>query len=1132
MAFCAAAELSVYEEDDIIEHDDILHADAAWISDDENEEHEEELQNDSERLQIGRQAYQPDGTLIDWSQPVTTNFTLDGPIDAHVIPNEEDKGIDGETNTIKLLKYHQRMGHISFTRLQTMAKMGLIPRELRNCPIPACSACIYGKQTRKPWRTKHKKNHQSTPIILQPGDVVSVDQMQSPTPGLIAQMTGKLTSMRYRYATIYVDQASRLGFIYLQKSADAKETLEGKALFEKYAQDRGITIKRYHADNGIFKAHAWVNDCQARNQGLTFAGVNAHHQNGIAEKRIRDLQELARTQMIFAKRRWPKAIEVHLWPYALRMANQILNETPLPKDPTHRSSTQIFTSSLVDHNPKHFKPFGCPVYVLDESLQSSGGIHGKWKDRSRVGVYLGQSPKHNRNVALVLSLETGLVSPQFHVEFDEGFHTVKQEEKWQSRWQERAGFITATASQNSTNENPNKRSLASTTIEDHKPEERIKRSKENNDNQRDRIEKELSNQREQEPATSTATTTEEHQKQPLPERMEIAIQLPTQEGAYTRYGRRVKPNPKYAEAAERLIVEASITEAKNMKTDVTGEIMCFKAIAPTEEADKHPLQCWKVLADPDTMYHHQAMKEPDADKFLIAMKKEVEDQYQNGNFTIIPKSQLPKGATVLPAVWQMRRKRDIKTREIKKYKARLNIDGSKMRPGKHYDINQTYAPVASWNSIRLLLTMTVVHNWKTRQLDYVLAFPQAPVDREIYMNVPKGFEIEGGDEEYVLQLHKNVYGQKQAGRVWNDYLRTKLVKIGFVQSKYDECVYFRGSVMYVLYTDDSILAGPNDKDIEQAIEDIKSAGLNITVEGDLQDFLGVNIERRSDGTIHLTQPHLIDQILNDLRLDQENVAIKTTPARSSSILRTYPESKPFDGHFNYRSVIGKLNYLERGSRPDIAYIVHQCARFASDPKVEHGAALKWLGRYLKGTRNKGMILKPKQELDLEVYVDADFAGNWNQEEAEKRDTARSRHGYIITYAGVPISWKSQLQGEICLSSTESEYTGLSHALREAIPIMETLKEMKQLGFPIQTSKSKVHCRVFEDNSGALEMAKIHKYRPRTKHICTKLHHFRDYVMRGDISIHPIDTKMQPADFLTKPLNEDTLKVHRRTIMGW
>ena len=114
-----------------------------------------------------------------------------------------------------------------------------------------------------------------------------------------------------------------------------------------------------------------------------------------------------------------------------------------------------------------------------------------------------------------------------------------------------------------------------------------------------------------------------------------------------------------------------------------------------------------------------------------------------------------------------------------------------------------------------------MHGWKTTQIDYVLAFPQAPVERDIYMEIPRGFQL--ADEslnprDYVLRLHRNVYGQKQAGRVWNKYLVNKLVnEAGFKQSKVDKCVFYRGSVMYVLYTDDSILAGPNQEEIDDAI---------------------------------------------------------------------------------------------------------------------------------------------------------------------------------------------------------------------------------------------------------------------------------------------------------------------------
>ena len=204
----------------------------------------------------------------------------------------------------------------------------------------------------------------------------------------------------------------------------------------------------------------------------------------------------------------------------------------------------------------------------------------------------------------------------------------------------------------------------------------------------------------------------------------------------------------------------------------------------------------------------------------------------------------------------------------------------------------------------------------------------------------------------------------------------------------------------------------------------------------------------------------------------------------------------------------------------------------SSPKQQHGEAVKWLGRYLLATRTKGTILRPQLDKDLEIYVDADFSGNYDCMDTESRDTARSRHGYIIMYKGCPLNWKSQLQTEICLSSTESEYTGLSHALREVIPQMQLMHEMKLQGFPITSTTPKVKCKVFEDNSGALEMATTHKYRPRTKHLNVKLHHFRDYVSRGDITIHKIDTQSQLSDYLTKPVNEDILIKLRTIVMGW
>jgi hypothetical protein len=125
-----------------------------------------------------------------------------------------------------------------------------------------------------------------------------------------------------------------------------------------------------------------------------------------------------------------------------------------------------------------------------------------------------------------------------------------------------------------------------------------------------------------------------------------------------------------------------------------------------------------------------------------------------------------------------------------------------------------------------------------------------------------------------------------------------------------------------------------------------------------------------------------------------------------------------------------------------------------------------------------------------------------------------------------------LAGEISLSSTKAEYTGLSYALREAIPLMELLCEIQQQGMPVTDNHAKVYCKVFEDNSGTLEMVKVFKFRPRAKHLNVELHHFCSYIKSGQISNHAISTTEQLADYLTKPVNATTLQYLRKLVMGW
>jgi Reverse transcriptase (RNA-dependent DNA polymerase) len=292
------------------------------------------------------------------------------------------------------------------------------------------------------------------------------------------------------------------------------------------------------------------------------------------------------------------------------------------------------------------------------------------------------------------------------------------------------------------------------------------------------------------------------------------------------------------------------------------------------------------------------------------------------------------------------------------------------------------------------------------------------------MDLPKGFSVGDTNKNHVLKLIRNIYGQKQAGRVWNDYLMEGLKSIGFTQSQYDMCLLWRDLCVLVIYTDDTIVTGPDEAKVKQVIKDIASK-FTITSSEGVEDFLGVNTAiNPQKGEIKFSQPQLIRSIINDLGLDEKSKTHKT-PALSNVVLHAHEDSPCHIEPWSYRAVIGKLNFLEKSSRPDISYAVHQCSRFCECPKIEHTAAVKRIGRYLLSSMDQGITCLPNDN-SLVVLSDASFLGEWVREIApDDPITARSRTGYVILYGTCPVSWSSKLQTEIAHSATEAEYVALS-----------------------------------------------------------------------------------------------------------
>jgi hypothetical protein len=284
----------------------------------------------------------------------------------------------------------------------------------------------------------------------------------------------------------------------------------------------------------------------------------------------------------------------------------------------------------------------------------------------------------------------------------------------------------------------------------------------------------------------------------------------------------------------------------------------------------------------------------------------------------------------------MRRKRDFTTNEIKSHKAQLNLHGGKQINGMKYI--ETYAPVVTWFSVRLMIIFGIIFCWALCQDDFVMAYPQAPIETDIYMELPQGIQTKhGNSKDHVLKLEKNIYSQKQAGRIWNSFLVDKLMSLGFTPSLIDNCVFFHDDIIFMVYADDGIFLSNDNSKLQDAIKEIQDSGLNIEDQGHPADYVDVNIKKLRDGSYKFTQHALIDAIIDDVGL--KDAKVKPVPVKVSLKLHVFKDEPPFSLDFNYRSAVGKLNYLAQTTRPDIMYVTHQIATYSSDPRQPHGEAI-------------------------------------------------------------------------------------------------------------------------------------------------------------------------------------------------
>jgi hypothetical protein len=177
----------------------------------------------------------------------------------------------------------------------------------------------------------------------------------------------------------------------------------------------------------------------------------------------------------------------------------------------------------------------------------------------------------------------------------------------------------------------------------------------------------------------------------------------------------------------------------------------------------------------------------------------------------------------------------------------------------------------------------ILFNWALRQVNFVMAYPQAPIKMDMYMELPTEIHTKhGNSKDHILKLLANIYWQKHAGGVWNSYLITKLREINFKQSLIDNCIIYRDDIIFIVYVINGIFLGPSDQQLRDIINELRNLKLSIEDQGHPADYVGVSIKKLKNGIIELTRQALIDSIISDVALN--NSKVKAVPTKVGKIL--------------------------------------------------------------------------------------------------------------------------------------------------------------------------------------------------------------------------------------------------------
>jgi hypothetical protein len=1012
------------------------------------------------------------------------------------------------TTVDDLVALHERMGHMGFDRMIKIMRDGttkgmgaleaskeVLDKAKQRCMD--CAACVRAKGGRPAFGTAG---------LDKGSDTIESLHMDS------FEVRGASLSERQEYGLTINDPHSAARWFAHAPTKDVL-TQRAIAIITDAQVQSGKRVKRIHTDGGSeFINATFKNFCAANRTQLLFSPARTPQLNGVAERSVRTLKEGGRALLFHA------GLPAHLWPAAVQHFVYVWNR--LCVGPT-TGVTPLEAFRGVRPSVKHLGVFGCDVWRHLPREQRS-----TFDAKMEPGIYLGHD--ETQNCPIVLLLETN--------------KTVRTRDV---RFPKQTSFKHAAAL--SAGQTAVARAVAApfALVEDELAPA--------GGNQMDSAPTAPSPPGGVSSGTSSGGVSETSAEEEDTDGMFDIKRIVNRKGA----GRNVQylvewdgyPNEKdftWQSAAQLKAqnCQYSIDAYENGTADTDNEFesdneplvhMAMSAIgreqtSGVEERTYDPEIGMAVAAairrlEPSPETYRAAMQSDDADQWHRAMDKEMQSCEDAETWKRVRRADLPPNANVIPCKWVFKLKND-ETGAVTEYKARLTPKGFRQKHGVDYF--EVFARTGMYKTMRVGLALAALWDYELGQLDVPSAFLNAPIEEELYMEMPEGYREDG----FVFKLEKALYGLKQAPRNWylmvSIFLKAKEARdMGFTECVSDPCLFWKrthtGRLIFIFLFVDDFQVGYHRDDREEwtGLKQLLIDRFRTKDMGESKWILGMRIQRdRVAGTLTLDQELYVSKALEKFGLAE--CKSMSTPALSAQEKESDEDGAgaPADKDL-FMQIVGTLLYATISTRPDISFAVQKLSRHMQAPLKRHMVAAERTLRYLSGTKELGLTFgrthqqtDNKQQLVVSAFADADWAN-------DKVDR-KSITGWVAKLCGDVISWASKKQRTVAQSTCEAELYAEAAAINEVLWLRGLLAE---LGLDVETPST-----IFGDNQSAIALSEHGVKSERTKHIDVKYHFITDEISKGVVGVKWVPSAEQQADIFTKALAAPVFELLRKKIM--